>query len=323
MAPDHQGHSHAESGKPGHGHSGHHLHPAPKDFGTIFIFAIALNSGFVAIEFIFGYISNSTALMADAGHNLSDVLGLMLAWGAAWLSRRPPSVRFTYGLRNASILAALANAILLLIACGAIAWEAVHRFSQPPPIAGLTVLLVAMAGVLVNGICAWLFIKGSREDLNIRGAYLHMLADAGISLGVAVAGVAMLLTGWNWLDPSVSLAIVLVIVAGTWSLLRESTELAMGAVPKRIDAIAIEAFLRGQAGVADIHDLHIWAISTTDTALTVHLVMPSGYPGDRSMDALSDGLRTRFSIGHCTLQMEMGTTQHRCTMHEQLLVRAG
>ena len=336
MADDHKGHSHHDHAHhdehaPHHDHAlvhnhdhkhhhhGHGHHPAPTDFGRAFVIAIALNSAFVAIEFFFGVITNSTALMADAGHNLSDVLGLLLAWSAAWLARRPPSARFTWGLRNASILAALGNAILLMVACGAIAWEAVQRFTQPPPIPGLTVSLVAATGIAINGICAWLFVRGSKEDLNVRGAYLHMLADAAISLGVMLAGLAMLFTGWNWLDPAVSLAIVLVIVFGTWSLLRESTELALGAIPKGIDARAVETFLREQAGVADIHDLHIWAISTTDVALTVHLVMPGGYPGDQAMDAVALALRTKFKIRHCTLQMEMGTTEHRCSMDETSL----
>ncbi len=313
------GHSHTEHPLPErphaeHSHAGHHHHPAPTDFGRSFAVAIALNCAFVATEFTFGLMANSTALMADAGHNLSDVLGLLLAWGGAILARKTPGGRFTYGMSKASIMAALANAILLLVACGAIAWEAMHRFSQPAPVAGLTVSLVAASGIAINGISAWLFVRGSKTDLNIRAAYLHMLADAAISLGVAVTGVAMLLTGWNWLDPMVSLVIVLVIIAGTWGLLREASELALGAIPKQVDARALETYLRSIAGVSDIHDLHIWAISTTQTALTVHLVMPNGYPGDHAMDDITRTLNSQFGIAHSTLQTEMGTTRHSCTL---------
>ncbi len=316
MAKAQHEHSESQSGEAGHGFAGHHHHHAPTDFGRLFLIAIALNSGFVAIEFVYGYIANSTALMADAGHNLSDVLGLILAWGAAWLSRQPPSARFTYGLRNASILAALSNAILLLLACGAIAWEALHRLSQPGQVAGLTVTLVATLGILVNGISAWLFIKGSKVDLNVRGAYLHMLADTAVSLGVVIAGIIMLFTGWNWVDPAISLVIVLVIVAGTWSLLRESTELALGAVPKQIDPVEVETFLRAQAGVSDVHDLHIWAIGTTDVALTAHLVLPDGYPGDLQMAELSRTLRKTFGVGHTTLQIGTGAAKHGCALND-------
>jgi cobalt-zinc-cadmium efflux system protein len=266
-------------------------------------------------EFSYGFIANSTALMADAGHNLSDVLGLLLAWGAAILSRKAPNERYTYGLRSTSIMAALANAMFLLVACGAIAWEAIHRFSQPPLVAGLTVTLVAGIGIVINGLSAWLFIKGSKGDLNIRGAYLHMAADTAVSLGVALAGIAMLYTGWYWLDPAISLVIVAVIVISTWGLLRESVQLALLAVPAHIDVTALETYLRQCHGVTDIHDLHIWGMSTTENALTAHLVMPAGYPGDAFMDAIVETLKERFSIQHCTLQVEQGTTHHACALH--------
>jgi len=304
------GHDHGE-----HSHSGGHHHGDPHNHGRAFVIAIVLNTAFVAVEFAYGYMANSTALTADAGHNLSDVLGLLLAWGAAILGRRAPSERYTYGLRSTSILAALANAMFLLVACGAIAWEAIHRFSQPPVVAGLTISLVAGIGIVINGLSAWLFVKGSKGDLNIRGAYLHMAADTAVSLGVAVAGIAMLFTGWYWLDPAISLVIVTVIVIGTWGLLRESVQLALIAVPAHIDVTALETYLRQCQGVSDIHDLHIWGMSTTESALTVHLVMPEGYPGDAFIDDVMRMLKQRFSIQHSTLQVEQGTTSHACTLH--------
>jgi cobalt-zinc-cadmium efflux system protein len=311
MSHDHR-HDHGHA----HGHShGHHHHHAPAaGHGSAFALAIGVNSLFVGIEFVYGFLANSTALMADAGHNLSDVLGLVLAWGAALLAKRAPSPRYTYGLRSSSILAALGNAVLLLLACGAIAWEALHRFTAPAPVEGVTVAVVAAIGVAINGFSAWLFMAGSKGDLNIRGAYLHMAADAAISLGVVVSGLVIMGTGWTWLDPLVSLVIVLVIVLGTWSLLRESLRLVMAGVPDSVDAAAIGRFLAHQPGVAGVHDLHIWAMSTTETALTAHLVMPGGYPGDAAIDEIVTRLRHDFSIGHCTLQVEEGTSQHRCAL---------
>ncbi len=303
---DHSGHSHGD---------GHHHHGDPNNHGRAFVIAIALNMAFVVVEFAYGVIASSTALMADAGHNLSDVLGLLLAMGAAFLARKTPSGRFTYGLRSSSILAALTNAMLLMVACGAIALEAMQRFSQPHVVAGLTVTLVACAGIFVNGVSAWLFVKGSKGDLNIRGAYLHMMADAAVSLGVAVAGVAIIFTGWYWLDPVVSLVIVAVIVISTWGLLRESLQLALSAIPEHIDVAALETYLRQCPGVTDIHDLHIWGMSTTESALTVHLVMPEGYPGDAFMDDIMCTLQQRYSIQHSTLQVEQGTTDHTCVLH--------
>jgi len=314
--PNHQEHNHShdhEHGGHAHGH-GHH-HGDPSNHGDAFVIAIALNTVFVVIEFTFGFIANSTALMADAGHNLSDVLGLLLAWGAAILARKAPSERYTYGLRSSSILAALANAMFLLMACGAIAWEAIQRFSQPPAVAALTVTLVAAVGIFVNGLSAWLFMQGSKKDLNIRAAYLHMAADAAVSLGVVLAGIGMIFTGWYWLDPIISVIIVIVVVIGTWGLLRESVQLALSAVPSNIEAPAIDAYLRQRPGVTDIHDLHIWGMSTTESALTVHLVMPGGYPGDAFMDDIMRTLKERFSVQHSTLQVEQGTTDHACALH--------
>jgi cobalt-zinc-cadmium efflux system protein len=293
---------------------GHHHHGNPSNHGRAFIIAIALNTTFVVIEFVFGFIANSTALIADAGHNLSDVLGLILAWSAVLLSRKAPDERYTYGLRSTSILAALANAMLLLVTCGVIAWEAIHRFFQSPVVAGLTVTLVASVGIIVNGLSAWLFMKDSKGDLNIRGAYLHMATDAAVSLGVVVTGIVMINTGWYWLDPVISLVIVTMIVIGTWSLLRESMQLALSAVPANIEVAAIGTYLRQCPGVTDIHDLHIWGMSTTENALTVHLVMPGGYPGDAFMDDIALLLKERFSIHHSTLQVEQGTTEHVCLL---------
>lgn len=315
---DHHSHNHNHD-HGGHSHSCGHHHGDPNNHGRAFVIAIALNTAFVVIEFAFGLIANSTALIADAGHNLSDVLGLILAWSAAILSRRAPNERYTYGLRSTSILASLVNAMILLVTCGAIAWEAVQRFSQPPAVAGLTVTLVAAVGIIVNGLSAWLFMKDSKGDLNIRGAYLHMATDAAVSLGVVVTGIVIIYTGWYWLDPVISLVIIGVIVIGTWGLLRESVQLALSAVPSNIEVAAIDVYLRQCNGVTDIHDLHIWGMSTTENALTVHLVMPDGYPGDAFMDDIMQTLKARFSVHHSTLQIELGTTTHTCSLSHNAL----
>jgi len=305
---DHHGHSHD------HHHGGHHGHShAPASFGRAFAAGIALNFGFVLAEIGFGFAANSTALLADAGHNLSDVLGLAVAWIAAVLSRRPPTPRLTYGLRNTSILAALLNAMMLLIASGAIVLEAVQRLFEPEPVATLTVIVVATIGIVVNGATAWLFAAGRDSDLNIRGAYLHMAADAAISAGVVVAAGAIMLTGWLWLDPLTSLVIVGIIVVGTWGLLRESTAMTLAAVPSGIDPAAVRAFLSARPGVASIHDLHIWPMSTTETALTAHLVTPAGHPGDDFLAETCRELARRFGIGHATLQIEL-TSSLDCTL---------
>ncbi|HET7062480.1 MAG TPA: cation diffusion facilitator family transporter [Nitrosospira sp.] len=297
---------------PSHAHRNHQHHP--HGHGRAFVIAICLNVTFVVVEFAYGFIANSTALMADAGHNLSDVLGLALAAGASILASKAASENYTYGLRSSSILAALGNAVLLLVACGAIAWEAIHRFLQPPAVAGLTVTLVALIGVVINGFSAWLFIKGSKNDLNIRGAYLHMAADAAVSGGVVLAGIAMMLTDQYWLDPAVSLLVVAIVIAATWGLLRDSLRLALNAVPGHIEISRIDAYLRERPGVVDIHDLHIWGLSTTESALTVHLVMPNGYPGDAFMENIRETLNVRFSIHHCTIQIEQGTVNHACSL---------
>lgn len=305
-----------------HAHDSHdcsHHHSPPHQSGRAFAIAIVLNTVFVAIEFIYGLIANSTALMADAGHNLSDVLGLLLAGGAVLLARKQPSKRYTYGLRSTSILAALANAMLLLFACGAIALEAAERFAQPPAVESLTVSAIAGVGIVVNSLSALLFLKGSQHDMNIRGAYLHMAADAAVSLAVVIVGLVMFYTNdYYWLDPAITLLIVLVIVIGTWGLLRESMRLVLSAVPENIDGAAIEAYLCRLDGVTDCHDLHIWGLSTTETALTVHLVMPNGCPNDAFIDDIADTLEHDFSIHHCTLQIEQGDTNHVCSLtHKQ------
>lgn len=310
-------HKHGHDHDHGHGHGHHHHQLDPNGNGRAFALAIGLNTVFVGIEFFYGFLANSTALMADAGHNLSDVLGLVLAWGAAMLTRRAPNGRYTYGLRSSSILAALLNALLLMLACGAIGWEAVHRFANPAPVQGMTMSVVAGIGVLVNGFSAWLFMAGSKDDLNIRGAYQHMAADAAISLGVVVSGVAIMFTGWTWLDPLVSIVIVALILAATWGLLRESLDLVLAAVPPNVDADAVERFLLARPGVSAMHDLHIWAMSTTETALTAHLVMPGGYPGDAALDAIVAALKADHAIAHCTLQVELGTSDHSCALHAE------
>ncbi|MRW92457.1 cation diffusion facilitator family transporter [Duganella sp. FT80W] len=305
---DHHHHGHA------HGHGHHHHHGDPNTMGRAFAIAIVLNTVFVAIEFFYGFLANSTALMADAGHNLSDVLGLMLAWGAAILAKRAPNHRYTYGLRSTSMLAALFNAMLLMAACGGIAWEAVQQLINPDPVAGTTVSIVAGVGILINGFSAWLFMSGSKDDINIRGAYLHMAADAAISLGVLVAGLIVRYTGWNWLDPLVSVLIVAIIVYSTWSLLTQSLRMMLAAVPDNVDRAGIEAFLRQQPGVAEVCDLHIWAMSTTENALTAQLVTPGGYPGDSVIDAISKELREEFSIQHSTLQVRTEASTQECCL---------
>jgi cobalt-zinc-cadmium efflux system protein len=284
-------------------HSPGHVH-APSSFGRAFAIGIALNSVFVLIEGGYGTIANSMALLADAGHNLSDILGLAVAWIAAALANRPPSSRYTFGLKGSTILAALFNAVFLLVAVGAIGWEAILRLFSPEIVAGKTVLIVAAIGILINGITAWLFAFGSKDDLNIRSAYLHMASDAAVSAGVVLAGLAILYTGWLWLDPAVSLVIVGVIVWGTWSLLRESLAMSLKAVPRGVDPVAVRAFLAELPGVEAVHDLHIWPMSTTDIALTAHLLIPSGHPGDSFLMHIAEELRAHYGIGHVTLQVE-------------------
>lgn len=285
----------------------HHNHDhGPSDYNRAFAIGVALNVGFVAVEAIFGILAGSLALLADAGHNLSDVLGLLLAWGASYLVQRRPTRRRTYGWRKSSILAALLNAAILLVAIGGIAWEAARRFSHPAAVAGQTVIIVAAVGVVINTATALLFLSGRKHDLNIRGAFLHMAADAGVSAGVVAAGAAILVTGRAWIDPVVSLIITAIIMVGTWGLLRDSFNLAMDAVPEGIDPEAVKGYLAEVPGVTGVHDLHIWAMSTTETALTAHLVKPDTDDDDALIKKISRGLHDRFSITHTTLQWERG-----------------
>jgi cobalt-zinc-cadmium efflux system protein len=303
--------SHSCSDDKNHGHdhrAAAHAHShAPKDFGFAFALGTALNVAFIIVEAAAGFYANSMALIADAGHNVSDVLGLLLAWGATLLVKRRPTLKYTYGFGSSTILAALANAVLLLVAVGAIALEAVQRLgSSVPPVSDMTVVVVAAIGILINGFTAWLFVSGTEHDVNIRGAYLHMAADAAVSLGVVVVGITMMMTGWNWLDPAVSLVIAAVIVWGTWGLLRDTMRLALHGVPHRISTSKVKSRLAALPGVESVHDLHIWPMSTTETALTCHLVMPGGHPGDAFISATAQMLRDEFEIRHTTLQFEIG-----------------
>ena len=283
---------------PGHGH-------APADFGKAFAIGIVLNSGFVVAEAVFGFFSNSTALLADAGHNLSDVLGLLVAWGAASLAKRAPAGRFTYGLRGSSILAALFNAIFLLVSVGAIGWESILRLMHPEPVASLTVMIVAGIGIVINTATALMFARGRKQDINVEGAFLHMAGDAAVSLGVVIAAGLILWTGRTWIDPVMSLVICAVILWSTYGLLHSSVSMSLDAVPPGVDVEAVRAFLKGLPGVSQVHDLHVWAISTTETALTCHVVMPSGHPGDHFLVDAAHGLAHDFRIGHTTIQIEV------------------
>jgi len=300
--------AHAHSHSHGHGphphahHAPHHPHPEP-DFDRAFAIGIALNTGFVAIEAWYGWQVNSLALLADAAHNLSDVAGLVLAWMAAWAARVRPDERHTYGWRRGSILAAFANAVLLLVAMGSLGWEALQRLGRPEPTEGWTLILVAGIGIVINTATALLFLRGRAHDLNIRGAFLHMAADALVSLGVVIGGVLYLWQGWAWLDPVLGLLIAVLIVAGTWGLLRQSLHLLFDGVPEHIDLHAVHAWLGEQPGVAQVEDLHVWAMSTTQVALTAHLVMPAGHPGDAFLRTAAQELQRRFGIGHVTLQI--------------------
>ncbi len=283
--------------------SGHHHHRGEVAHGRAFAWGVALNLLFVAVEAACGWLGGSLALLADAGHNLSDVFGLLLAWGAAVMAARPPSERRTYGLRKSTVLASLFSAILLLVALGGIGWEAVQRFAHPRPVAGREVILVAAVGVVINTATALLFLSGQKEDLNVRGAFLHMAADAALSLGVVVAGAVMMTTGWLWVDPVVSLVIVAVVLVGTWPLLRDSLDLALDAAPRGVDVAAMRRYLEGVEGVARLHDLHVWPLSTTEVALSVHLVM-AHEKGRDFLPSLQRALHERFGIDHATIQLE-------------------
>lgn len=313
--PQGGGHSQAEPhshGHHAHGHGHHHHHAPPADWNRAFAIGIALNLAFVVVEALYGWQADSLALLADAGHNLSDVAGLVLAWGAALAGRLQPTLTRSYGWLRASILAALGNGLLLLLAMGALAVEAVQRLQSPEPVSGWTVIVVAAIGVVINGITAALFMAGSKDDLNLRGAFLHMAGDALVSLGVVAAGLAYLEFGWVWLDPVVSLVIAVVIVLGTWSLFRQSLHLAFDGVPEGVDLSAVDTCLRSLPGVKDVHDLHVWALGTSHVALTAHLVMPGGHPGDVFFTELAVLLEQRFRIHHPTIQIEIDGIDDGC-----------
>jgi cobalt-zinc-cadmium efflux system protein len=300
----------------GHDHHGHGHSHAPPDFGRAFAIGVALNLAYVGIEAGAGIWYDSMALLADAGHNLSDVAGLLIAWGGLALARRAPSARFTWGLSRSPILAALANALILVAACGGIAFESIHRLLAPLPVSGDVVMIVAGVGVLVNTGTALLFVRGRKSgpsggDVNIRGAYLHMLADAGVSAAVVLGGLIIRSTGWTWVDPVLGLVVAAVILRGTWGLLKESTALALDAVPPGIDPQHVRDWLGQLAGVAAVHDLHIWPQGTTGAVLTAHLVMPGGHPGDEVLANIAHALHHRFEIGHATLQVETGAEHCR------------
>ncbi len=303
----HQGHSHQGGSHHGHAHAG----SGQPD--RAFAIGAGVNLALVVAEIGFGFAANSVALIADAIHNLGDVLGLLLGWMAVWLHRRPPTSRRTYGWGRFSILAALANAAILLVSVGAIGIEALHRMHTDVPVASGTVMAVAAIGILVNGGSAMLFLRGRHGDLNIRAQYLHLIADAGVSMGVVVAALAIRLTGWGWLDPLTSLAIAAVIAHGTWAALREATDLVMDAVPAGVSRGAVHDWLLALPGVVEVHDLHIWALSTTETALTAHLVYGAESEDRRPHDLASE-LRRRFGIGHATVQIESGADAALCRL---------
>jgi cobalt-zinc-cadmium efflux system protein len=290
----------------------HHHHHATPNYNRAFAIGVVLNVGFVVVEVIFGLLANSLALITDAGHNLSDVLGLLLAWGASALASRRPSVRRTYGYSRATILASLASGLLLFAAIGAIAWEAIGRFMSPVEPAGLTIMWVAGVGVVINTLTALLFISGKDDDLNIRGAFLHMAADAAVSLGVVISGAVIWIFGLSWVDPVISLLIVCVIFLSTWDLMRDSLNLAVDAVPRKVSPEKVRVFLLEQPGVTGMHDLHIWAMSTTDTALTAHLVMPTPPGDDAFLHEIARLLKERFHIDHATIQVERGDESAEC-----------
>jgi cobalt-zinc-cadmium efflux system protein len=293
-----------------HGDHGHQ--DAPADFGRAFLIGIFLNTGFIVLEAIFGLLSDSLALLADAAHNLTDVLGLVMAWTAGELAKKASSLRRTYGWKRATVLAALFNALLLLVGVGAIVWEAVQRFRQPPHVEGGTVIWVAALGIVVNGASALLFMSGRKEDLNVRGAFLHMAADAAVSAGVMLSGAVILFTGWGWLDPLVSLLVALVILLSTWQLFTDSLNMTLDAVPPSVDPAVVRAYLAGLPEVAGIHHLHIWSLSTTEIALTAHLTKRTATLDDALLARIREDLLHRYGIGHATIQFEGAPCEEKC-----------
>ena len=310
---DHAGHDHAGHDHAGHNHAGHdhrgfvHSH-APVSFGAAFAVAVLLNVGIVVAEVVFGLIGHSVALIADAGHNFADVLGLLAALVAHRLGKRAPSARFTYGLGGTSILAAIFNGAMLLLVTGALSWEAILRFVNPEPVAATVVMADAGGAILVNGVSAWLLTPGKDGDLNMRAAVLHLAADAGVAAGVVGGALLIKLTGWSWIDPALSLLINGVIVFTTWHLLREAMSMSLAGVPRSVNEVDVRRYLAALPGVGGLHDLHIWPMSTSETALTVHLVMPDGHPGDGFLMRASKALREHYTIGHATLQIETDST---------------
>ena len=300
------GHNHSHGHIPHSHHDRHGPHGhMPKDFSRAFALGIALNVIYIIVEVTFGWLAGSMALMADAGHNLSDVLGLAVAWAGAELAKRPPSKQFTYGLGGSSILAALLNGLFLLVACGAIAWEAIGRFSEPSEVASTTVIIVASLGIVINFGTAMLFIRGQKDDINIRGAFLHMMADAGVSAGVVAGGIVIYFSGLNWIDPLLSLLIVCLIFWSTWGLLSEAVRMSLAGVPRDIDVEDVMEYLASLPGVEAVHDLHIWPMSTSETAMTAHLVIPRGHPGKDFLFEAQKQLKVQFSIHHITIQIEL------------------
>lgn len=292
-------------------HNHHDEHINKTDYNMAFFIGISLNLLFVGIETIFGFIANSMSLLADAGHNMSDVIGLLLAWSAFYLSRKKATAMRTYGLKKTTILAALFNAILLLIAAGGIAWESINRFFNPAEVSGNKVIMISAIGIVINTVTALLFLRGRKNDLNIQGAFLHMLADAAVSFGVLLSGIAIIFTNWLWIDPILSVIIAVIILLGTWNLLKDSLNLSLDAVPRGINLKQVALYLEGLPGIVSIHDLHIWAISTSETALTVHLVKPNTLDDDYFIKIAKHELHHRFSIEHVTLQLDRGS--HICT----------
>ncbi|MGA7391453.1 MAG: cation diffusion facilitator family transporter [Terrimicrobiaceae bacterium] len=297
----------------GNDHGDHgHQHHAPADFGRAFLIGIFLNAGFIVLEVIFGLLSDSLALLADAAHNLTDVLGLVMAWTASELAKKASSLRRTYGWKRATVLAALFNALLLLVGVGAIVWEALQRFEEPPHVEGGTVIWVAALGIAVNGASALLFMSGQEQDLNVRGAFLHMAADAAVSAGVMLSGAGILFTGWGWLDPLVSLLVGCVILLSTWELFTDSLNMSLDAVPPGVDPAAVRAYFTGLPEVAGIHHIHIWALSTTEIALTAHLTKRTATLDDALLARIHEDLFHRYGIGHPTIQFESASCEEKC-----------
>jgi cobalt-zinc-cadmium efflux system protein len=314
---DHASHDRSQHGHNHHGHSHAGHHHTPANYNLAFVVGLILNGGFVITEFVFGLQAHSVALIADAGHNLSDVLGLLLAWVASLLLQRKPSARYTYGWRKFSILAAFLNSIFLLVATGAIIFEAVQRLINPGEVQGSIVIGVAAIGVIINTATALMFLSGSKGDMNIKAAFQHMAADALVSVGVVLAGIGILATHWLWLDPFVSLVISVLIILGTLGLLKDSFHLAIDGVPSNIDERAVRNYLCECPGVTQVHDLHIWSMSTVETALTAHLVIPDGHPGDGFLADVCQELREHFQIRHATIQIEIGDSDRACALEHK------